>query len=58
MFIVSWLFDRLGYMPKINVDVAAWPFSQQATFEEEKPKKTAKKTVKIHKATTRKPKIK
>ena len=29
MFIINWVFDKLGYMPKINVDagaVAAWPF--------------------------------
>jgi hypothetical protein len=29
MFIITWLFDKLGYMPKIKMDVgvvAAWPF--------------------------------
>ena len=25
MFLVTWLFDRLGYMPKINVETT-WPF--------------------------------
>ena len=25
MLIVSWLFDKLGYMPKISVDTS-WPF--------------------------------
>lgn len=45
MFIINWLFDKLGYMPKIKVDpkvVEAWP------FPEEKPKKPT-----VKKATTR-----
>lgn len=25
MILVSWLFDKLGYMPKISVDTS-WPF--------------------------------
>lgn len=60
MFIVSWVFDKLGYMPKISVD-ANWPFpATQKDYtphldEVKKPvKKVAKKTVKILKATTRK----
>ena len=62
MFIVSWVFDKLGYMPKISVD-ANWPFpATQKDYtphpDEVKPKKAAKKTVKIQKATTRKPKTK
>ena len=61
MFLITWLFDKVGYMPKINVETT-WPFpavqKDYVAPEEEKPKKTAKKTVKIHKATTRKPKIK
>jgi hypothetical protein len=48
MFIIHWVFDKLGYMPKINMQVgkvnieAAWPFP----VETEKPKKkpVAKKT--------------
>ena len=59
-FGITWLVDKLCYMPKINVQ--EWPFpavqKDYVAPEEEKPKKTAKKTVKIHKATTRKPKIK
>lgn len=47
MFIVTWLFDKLGYMPKISVD-AGWSVAQKATIVAKKP------TVK--KATTRKPK--
>jgi hypothetical protein len=56
MFIVTWLFDKIGYMPKITVD-ANWPFpvTQQDynlhEFEKPVAKKVAKKTV--TKATTR-----
>jgi len=55
MFIVNWLFDKLGYMPKIKVDagvIAAWPFPVP---KEEKPeaKKPGKKPA-LKKATTRK----
>ena len=47
MFIVTWLFDKLGYMPKIKVDagvVAAWPFPVE---------ETAVKKPTVKKATTR-----
>jgi len=68
MFIVTWLFDKIGYMPKVTVDTN-WPFpaSQKdyTPHEFETPvkkpaaKKPAKKTsVKIPKATTRTPKPK
>ena len=70
MFIVTWLFDKIGYMPKISVD-ANWPFPvvQKAytPHEFETPvakkatkvaKKTTEKTVKIPKATTRISKLK
>jgi hypothetical protein len=43
MFIIHWMFDKLGYIPKIKVDVgavAAWPFPEIA----EKPKPRVKKT--------------
>jgi len=53
MFIVTWLFDKLGYMPKIKVDVgtvAAWPFP--APKEEPQVKKSVKKPT-LKKATTR-----
>ena len=61
MFIVTWLFDKIGYMPKISVDTS-WPFpAVQKPYTphefEVKPKKAAK-AVKIPKATTRKPKTK
>ena len=52
MFIVTWLFDKLGYMPKVTVDTT-WPFpitSRKYEFHsDEKP--VAKKTA------TRKPKV-
>jgi len=48
MFLITWMFDKLGYMPKINMEVgkldvefkAAWPFPE----EMEKPKPRVKKT--------------
>jgi hypothetical protein len=57
-FAITWLFDKLGYMPKIDMQVGKvridteapefkmWPFPA----EQEKPKKQVKKVVK--KATT------
>ena len=61
MLLISWMFDKLGYMPKVTVDTN-WPFpaTQQdyvaPEFEKKKPaaKKVAKKTV--VKATIRKKK--
>ena len=53
MFIVTWLFDKLGYMPKIKVDagvIAAWPFPAE---QEEKNDSCAKKKPALKKATTR-----
>ena len=62
MFIITYLFDKLGYMPKISIDTS-WPFpvveKPYTPHEfEVKPKKAVKKAVKIPKATTRKPKTK
>jgi hypothetical protein len=63
MFLVTWLFDKLGYMPKVTID-STWPFPAiekpyiphefEFPVKREVAKKTAKKTVKIPKATTRK----
>lgn len=52
-FTITWIMDRLGYMPKpaIKVDLQEWPFP---VAKKVVAKKTAKKTVKIPKATTRK----
>ena len=62
MFIVTWLFDKIGYMPKITVDTN-WPFpaTQQDYTPHEfevKPaaKKVAKKTVSKATARPKKPK--
>ena len=50
MFIFTWLFDKMGYMPKVTVDTAwAFPVVKKATTVAKKP------TVK--KATTRKKKV-
>jgi hypothetical protein len=52
MFIVNWMFDKLGYMPKINMEIGvvhqAWP----SIVSKEMPKKPT-----VKKATTRKPAV-
>ena len=71
MFIITWLFDKLGYMPKVNVEVgtlAAWPSPAVSEDFEPRPKKRVKKTRELlskattakaaAKKTTRKPKAK
>ena len=66
MFIISWVFDKLGYMPKFSIDVNhPFPATQKDYTPHpdevvKKATKVAKKTtsVKIPKATTRKPKTK
>ena len=66
MFIVSWIFDKLGYMPKVSIDTQ-WPFPATRKdytpheFEVSKdfnPRPAAKKVAKktVAKATTRKKK--
>jgi hypothetical protein len=53
MFIITWLFDKLGYMPKIKVDaglITTWPFP--AEKKEQEPQ--VKKKPAVKKATTRK----
>ena len=63
MFLVTWIFDKLGYMPKVSID-ANWPFPAVQKpytpheFEQpvaKKATKVAKKTT-VPKATTRKKK--
>ena len=49
-FTITWIMDRLGFVPKASVDFQEWPFPVKKTVT----KKVAKKTVKIPKATTRK----
>ena len=58
----SWLMDKLGYMPKIEVQVGkvdldlqdTWPFPKTKPAVKKKP---ATKKVIVPKATTRKPKV-
>ena len=68
MFLITWVFDKLGYIPKVSVD-ANWPFPAVQKpytpheFEQpvaKKATKVAKKasSVKIPKATTRTKKTK
>lgn len=51
MMIITWLFDKLGYMPKITVDTAwSFPAAQENNKPADKPpvarkKPVAKKTV-------------
>jgi hypothetical protein len=42
MFLITWVFDKLGYMPKINVEVGkveAWPFPAVSEDFNPRPKK-------------------
>ena len=60
MFIVTWLFDKLGYMPKISVE-STWPFpatqKDYTPHEFEFPiKKPVTKKPKVVAKTTRKKK--
>ena len=66
MFIVTWLFDKIGYMPKISVDTS-WPFPavqkpytphefEVAPKATKVAKKTTVKKPVLKKATTRKKK--
>jgi hypothetical protein len=55
-FTFTWILDKFGFVPKFEkstIDLQEWPFP----VKEPKPvaKKVAKKSVKIPKATTRKP---
>jgi hypothetical protein len=59
VLLIQWVFDKLGYMPKVSIDTN-WPFP--ATAKEyvapdfEKPVKKATKKATVPKATTRKKK--
>ena len=55
MFLVTWLFDKLGYMPKISVETT-WPFpaTQQDYVAPEFEKPVAKKSKVVAKMTTKK----
>jgi hypothetical protein len=52
MFLITWMFDKIGYMPKPSVRITfPFPVAQKAPTV---AKKVTKKAVKIPKATTRK----
>jgi len=52
MFLITWMFDKIGYMPKPSVRITfPFPAPQKTPTA---AKKVAKKSVKIPKATTRK----
>jgi hypothetical protein len=51
MFIVSWVFDKLGYMPKISVD-SSWPFPATQKDYKPHPDEVVKKATKVAKKTT------
>jgi hypothetical protein len=55
-FTITWIFDKFGFVPKSPID-AKWPFPVQKPYKphefEQPAKKTAKKTIKVPKATTR-----
>ena len=59
MFLVTWLFDKLGYMPKISVE-STWPFpaTQKDYVPHEYEKPVAKKATKVAKKATKKPALK
>jgi hypothetical protein len=50
MFLITWVFDKIGFMPKPSVRIT-FPLPEQ---QKALVKKVAKKAVKIPKATTRK----
>jgi hypothetical protein len=68
MFIITWMFDKLGYMPKINMEVGKVDLKLQEVwpFPVEEPKKRAVKKTRAlpskattaKKTATRKPKTK
>jgi hypothetical protein len=68
MFIINWMFDKLGYMPKIDMQVgkldvefkAAWPFPDAKAVREKRIEELIaedkpRKKPAVKKATTRKP---
>ena len=60
MFIINWIFDKLGYMPKIDMQIGQIEFKLEDTWPfpaEEKNDRSAKKRPTVKKATTRKPKV-
>ena len=66
MFIVTWLFDKLGYMPKIDIEVgivksdfkAAWPFPEEVAAKKPVAKKTTARKPAVVAKTARTKKVK
>lgn len=61
MFLITWIFDKLGYMPKIKADIGiitAWPFPAEEPKAEPKTKPKVAKKPAVKRASTRKPKVK
>ena len=62
MFIIHWMFDKLGYMPKIDMQVgkvnieAAWPFPVESKIVKKQGKKPVVKKATTRKTTTKKAK--
>jgi hypothetical protein len=54
MFLITWMFDKLGYMPKITVDTSlqAWPFPKTPEDKPTVKKPVAKKATTAAKKTT------
>jgi len=51
MILVSWLFDKLGYMPKVSIDTT-WPFpTTQQDYDAPECEKSIKKVIKKKPAT-------
>jgi hypothetical protein len=65
MFIVTWLFDKLGYIPKIDMEVGVvknWPFPTMEIETLSEPLESPvpevkKKKPTVRKTTTRKPTV-
>jgi hypothetical protein len=55
MFIVTWMFDKLGYMPKIDMEVGKIDLKLQDAWPFPVPEEISKKKPTVKKATTRKP---
>jgi len=61
MFLITWMFDKLGYMPKIDMQVgkldvefrAAWPFPEEVKKKPAVKKPVVKKPA-VKKATKKK----
>ena len=57
MFIVTWLFDKLGYMPKIEIEVGKVDLKLQDTWPFPVTNPKPKKKPATKKATTKKPAV-